>query len=310
MIYILILIGFCLLIYGGNMLVDGSVAVAQRMRVSPLLIGVVLIGFGTSTPELMTSLIAAYKNSEGIAVGNVIGSNIANILLVLGVGICIRMVSVRKDSFKRDGLFLIISTLVLLFSLLWGVIGRLFGLIMCATLGYYVYYSYKTEKNHQAQEENLNSFVGGDYKHLLFSVAKVVGGIILTIAGAHVLVTNSIVLAERWKVSETVIGLTIIAVGTSLPELVTSIIASLKKQGELVLGNVIGSNIYNALFVLGLTAVFVPVKVPKDVMIDLSVMIGVTGLLLGLGWRGSLSRKVGFIFVGLYILYVIYSYGA
>ena len=309
MIYILILLGFLMLIYGGNVLVDGAVAVARRMKVSPLLIGLTLVGFGTSTPELMTSLFAASMDAEGIAVGNVVGSNIANILLVLGVAAVISAIHVNKASFKRDGLFLTISTVVLVIALLWGRIGFVLGAIMCATLAYYVYYSYQTEKKHSSHEEKEIETPHNhkaNHHELGFSVAKTIVGIVLTIAGARVLVTNSVVLAERWGVSETIIGLTVVALGTSLPELVTSIVASLKKHSDLALGNVIGSNIYNALFILGVTALFVPVKVPANIVIDVAIMVGVTGLLMYFGHKGKLAKSTGWLFCVLYALYVVY----
>lgn len=310
MIYILILLGLLLLIYGGNVLVDGAVTVAKRMKVSPLLIGLTLVGFGTSTPELMTSFFAASMDAEGIAVGNVVGSNIANILLVLGVAAAMCAIPVNKTSFKRDSKFLMLATGVLVLALLWGRIGFILGALMCAALGYYVYYSYKTEKKstptieekevtHPHQKKN-------DYRDLGLSIAKTIIGIILTLAGARILVTNSVVLAERLGVSETIIGLTIVALGTSLPELATSIIASLKKHGDLAWGNVIGSNIYNALFILGVTALFVPVKVPKNVTPDVAIMVGVTALVLYFGYKGKITRFAGYLFCALYVLYVGY----
>ena len=309
MLYILILIGFAMLIYGGNVLVDGAVEVAKRMKVSSLLIGLTLVGFGTSTPELMTSFFAAAINAEGIAVGNVVGSNIVNILLVLGVAACIYAIPVNKNSFKRDSLFLTLATGVLALSLLWGRIGFLLGALMCGTLGYYVYYSYKTEKKHVPAEEKEVTPVHhkrNSHRELGLSIAKTVMGIVLTVAGAHVLVNNSVVLAERLGVSETVIGLTLVALGTSLPELITSIIASLKKQSALALGNVIGSNIYNALFVLGVTALFVPVKVPRNIAPNILIMLVATGLLIYFGRRGKLGKLVGYLFCALYVVYIGY----
>lgn len=310
MIYFLILIGFCLLIYGGNLLVDGSVAVAKRMHVSSLLIGLTLVGFGTSTPELMTSLLASFQNSEGIAVGNVVGSNIANILLILGVALAIHAIPIHRAAFKRDGLFLSISTGVLCVALLIGKINFIMGALMCATLGYYIYYSYKTDKQHQHEEEKevpvVKKSQRTQQRELGISIAKAIIGIVLTIVGAHVLVRNSEMLANKWGISESIIGLTIVALGTSLPELVTSVVAALKKQGALALGNVIGSNIYNALFILGFTALITPIKVPKDITLDVGIMAAVTALLLVCGRGHKMKRPVGFLFLGLYVLYIFY----
>lgn len=313
MIYLLILIGFCLLIYGGNLLVDGSVAVAKRMHVSSLLIGLTLVGFGTSTPELMTSLLASFQNSEGIAVGNVVGSNIANILLILGMALAIHAIPIHRAAFKRDGMFLSISTGVLCVALLIGKINFIMGALMCATLIYYIYYSYKTDKQHQHEEEKEVPVVKKSQRthqrELGISIAKAIIGIVLTIVGAKVLVTNSVLLANKWGISESIIGLTIVAVGTSLPELVTSVVAALKKQGALALGNVIGSNIYNALFILGFTALITPIKVPKDITLDVGIMAAVTALLLVCGHGHKMKRPVGFLFLGLYVVYISYLIG-
>jgi len=308
MIYVLILIGFGLLIYGGDMLVDGAVAVAKRAKVSPLLIGLTLVGFGTSTPELMTSLQAVFLHAEGISVGNVVGSNIANILLVLGVAALLHPIPVHKPSFLRDSAFLCMSTGILMVALIWGKIGFGLGALMCAALGYYIYYSYETErkKGHsKAAETSEQKSV--NQQELAFSLAKTIIGIVLTLIGARMLVTNSMILATRWGVSDSVIGLTIVALGTSLPELSTSIVASLKKQSVLALGNVIGSNIYNALFILGLTAVFVPVNVPRNILPDIAIMAAATALLLFFGFRGIFAKKTGVLFVVLYAAYIVYK---
>ena len=309
MIYILILFGFVILIYGGNLLVDGAVAVAKRLNVSSLLIGLTLVGFGTSTPELVTSLFAAGMDADGIAVGNVVGSNIANILLVLGVAACICTIPVAKASFKRDSLFLSIATGVLVLALALGKISFFIGLLMCATLGYYIYYSYQTEKktpSFSEQKSTSTTPTKGSSKEILFSFAKTIFGIILTLIGARVLVINSVILAKRWGVSETVIGLTVVALGTSLPELMTSIIASLKKHSDLAWGNVVGSNIYNALFILGATALLVPVKVPPKMGVDIAIMVAATILLLYFGHKGKLPKWAGGLFCTLYIFYIGY----
>lgn len=302
MAYLLIILGFVLLIVGGNFLVDGSVAVARKLHVSSLLIGLILVGFGTSTPELLTSVIAAYKHAEGIAVGNVIGSNIANILLVLGVAAFLRPVPVRKKSFKRDSLFLSLSTVVLVFALMCGRIDFVLGFAMCAALAFYIFYSYKTEKHFPDSDDGDET----SKKSLLFAFIKTVLGIGLTLYGAQLLVDNAVALAKAWGVDEKIVGLTVVALGTSLPELMTSIVASLKKESAVAFGNVVGSNIYNALFILGATALFFPVVVPEHVMPDLLMMVAATMLMLIFGWRGRLSRGVGAVFISLYIAYIFY----
>ena len=302
MTYLLLALGLFLLFVGGDWLVAGSVAVARRLKVSPLLIGLTLVGFGTSTPELVTSLLATYKGAEGIAVGNVVGSNIANILLVLGVAALLNPVQVKGKSFRRDSIFLILSTLVLVASLAFGTIGRLLGFAMVATLIFYIFYSYKTEKEIPDDAEKPAP--------LIPSLIRTLAGILLTLLGAKLLVDNSVELARAWGISEAVIGLTIVAVGTSLPELATSIMSALKKHNDVAFGNVIGSNIYNALFILGVTALFMPVEIPQGMGLDMGIMAMVTALMIAIAFIfKKYTRTTGAIFLVLYALYIAHLGG-
>ena len=300
MLYLGFIIGLVLLAVGGDTLVNGSVALARRFHVSVLLIGIVLVGFGTSTPELVASLVAVFQKppAPGIAIGNVVGSNIANILLVLGTAAVILPVLVDKKSFRRDAFFLTISTAALVIASVWGVIGFVSGVVLVALLLFYVLYSYRTENQKQEEPEEKILPV---WKGLLMAV----GGIAMTLGGAKLLVSCSIKLAQLFGVSETVIGLTVVAIGTSLPELATSVSASLKKQNDLAFGNVVGSNIYNALFIPGTVALFAPIHVPKDISVSLAIMVFVTLLLIGLGFKGKISRVGGWVFLGLYAGYMI-----
>ena len=300
MVYILLILGFIGLIYGGNLLVEGAVKLAQRMGVSPLLIGLVLVGFGTSTPELITSLLAVFQKSEGIAVGNVVGSNIANILLVLGVAAVISPVKVDIKAFRRDGSFLVLSTLVLILALCLGRIGFGMGAILVGLLAGYVAYSYLSDRKNQPEAPRATGRIS-------IAFLQTVGGIILTLVGARLLVDSAVQLATRWGISEAVIGLTVVAVGTSLPELITSIMSALHKQNDVAFGNVVGSNIYNALFILGLTALFMPVAIPDKIGPDIWVMTGATVALTGIAlWRKQFSRGIGALFL---ITYAIYIWG-
>ena len=302
MIYLLLALGLFLLFVGGDWLVAGSVAVARRLKVSPLLIGLTLVGFGTSTPELVTSLIATYKGSAGISVGNVVGSNIANILLVLGVAALLNPIPIKGKSFKRDSTFLILSTLVLVGAASFGLIGYLLGAVMVGALVFYIFYSYKTEKEIPDEDEKVAPLVP--------SLIRTVAGILLTLLGAKLLVDNSVDLARTWGISEAVIGLTIVAVGTSLPELATSIMSALKKHNDVAFGNVIGSNIYNSLFILGATALFMPVRIPSEIWLDLSIMSAVTVLMIAVAFeRKRYSRLMGAFFLVLYALYIAHLGG-
>jgi len=302
MTYLLLVLGLFLLFIGGDWLVSGSVAVARRLKVSPLLIGLILVGFGTSTPELVTSLLATYKGVAGISVGNVVGSNIANILLVLGVAALLNPVQVKGKSFKRDATFLALSTLILVGASSFGMIGRLLGIVMVASLIFYILYSYKTEKEIPNDKEKPAPLIN--------SLIRTIIGILFTLVGAKLLVDSSVTLARAWGISEAVIGLTIVAIGTSLPELATSIISAIKKHNDVAFGNVIGSNIYNSLFILGMTALFMPVQIPTGMWLDMGIMTAVTVLMIAIafGYK-KYSRVTGACFLILYAIYIAYLGG-
>lgn len=306
MTYFLLCVGLALLVYGGNLLVDGAVELAKRLGLSSLIIGLVLVGFGTSVPELIASLISAIRGAEGIAVGNVVGSNIANILLVLGTAALLHPVSIDINAFKRDGIMLIIATGFLFTGGLWGVIDHLTGALFVASLIGYIIYSYHTDKKTHPEpiEENASSVkaVNG-----FWAFGKTVIGIGLTVGGAKLLVDNAIILARNWGVSESVIGLTVVAVGTSLPELTASVVASLKKENGVAFGNVVGSNIYNALFILGAVALIVPIRIPEGMMPDMIAMAAATlALCLIAVWQKRFSRPIGALFL---IAYGVYIWG-
>lgn len=310
MIYVWLMLGLFLLAWGGDVMVNGSVALAKRLGVSSLLIGLTLVGFGTSTPELLTSLIAVYKHSPGIAVGNVVGSNIANILLVLGMAAFIVPVKIDVKAFKRDGAFLAVATVGLIIALIIGKINFVMGAILTALLVLYVAYSYYSDRKEQKRRKAAETQIPQEAKTPLFwSLVKAVGGIAMTILGAKLLVDNSIILAREWGVSEAVIGLTVVAVGTSLPELATSVASSFRGQSAVAFGNVVGSNIYNALFILGVTALFMPVTVPDSMAPDVVLMTLVTAVLIGVAfWKKQFSRSVGFAFLCAYAGYTYYLY--
>ncbi len=304
MIYIKLLIGLALLVYGGNMLVDGSVKLAKRMGISSLLIGLVLVGFGTSTPELVASLISVFQNSNGIAVGNVVGSNIANILLVLGCAAIIYPLAIDVKAFKRDSLMLCITTIALIGVAMLGIITRFMGGLMVLCLIGYVIYSYRVDKKSHQEKTSDEPLPNGWMALLQASF-----GIALTIWGADLLVKNAIDLAKLWQVSDSVIGLTIVAVGTSLPELTASVIASFKKENGVAFGNVVGSNIYNVFFILGTVALCKPIDVPLGMEKDIFVMTGVTILLCSIAfWRKVFSRFTGILFVSTYVIYTYFLF--
>ncbi len=310
MIIVLIVGGFVLLVLGGELLVRGAVSLARRLGVSPLVIGLTLVGFGTSTPELVTSLQAALAGAPGLVVGNVVGSNIANTLLILGVAAVIAPVTATAAAFRRDGSVMVVATLLCLWVVLLGDVGRLAGAGFVVLLVAYLAGTYAIERRaadaaaalHAAEAETARPAPGGP----LLALASLLAGLVLVVLGARLLVTGAVDLAMRLGVSETVVGLTIVAVGTSLPELVTSATAALRGQSDVAFGNVVGSNIYNILGILGLTALVEPVAVPREIAaLDIWVMLAATAVLLVVtltGWR--VNRLEGGILLGAYGLYI------
>lgn len=319
MVWFLLVSGFILLLLGGEILVKGSVALARRLKMPPLIIGIVLVGFGTSMPELVTCVAAALEGSPDIAVGNVVGSNIANILLVAGLGAALVPIITPVSEFKRDGTALTVSTLMLVaVALMWGDIGRITGFIFfLSLLGYvaFIYFSEKAklkrvEEKHIVEElEEIGTFMGRPL-NMALSAVLAVGGIALTILGAKLLVTGAIDLAQKAGISETVIGLTIVAIGTSLPELVTAVVAGLRNHGDVSLGNILGSNIYNILGILGITALVDPLVIPAEILrFDLWVMILATIMLAVFAVRKlKITRIEGGILLATYAVYLYMLY--
>jgi cation:H+ antiporter len=306
-----LLAGFVLLVLGGEALVRGAVATAAQLGLSPLFIGIVLVGFGTSTPELVTSLQAAFAESPGIAVGNVVGSNTANILLILGIGAVILPVACDPKAFYRDGMVLSFSALALTVVVLFGYLDRWSGLALIAAMVAYVLFTYLKETRSPDEaaavyEAEAALQMGSRKLTLAVALALALGGIALTVLGARFLVGGAIELAASAGVSEAVIGLTVVAVGTSLPELVTAIIASVKKQGDVAFGNIIGSNIYNTFGILGITAAVHPLEVPVEIIeFDIWVMLAATVMLLFFAVSGWIvSRREGAVLLALYVLYI------
>ena len=306
MVYLQLFLGFALLVAGGEALVRGAVSVAVRFGVSPHLIGLTLVGFGTSTPELVTSLQAAFGGFPGIAIGNVVGSNIANILLILGVAAVIMPLAIDNVSFRRDGTALAITTALAAGLIIYGSLDRWMGSVLIFALVVYLFVAYRTDRNTVAaarsQDDAVASVVPGS---VLLALGLALGGIAVTILGARLTVDSAVALALVWGMSETVVGLTVVAVGTSLPELVTSVMAALRRQSGIAFGNVIGSNIYNILGILGITALVRPIPIPPQIaQLDVWVMLAATlGLIIAVvAWR-RIGRMTGLVFLGAYAAY-------
>lgn len=289
--------GLAALVVGGDLLVRGAVNVARALRVPPMVIGLTLVGFGTSAPELVTSLQAALSGSPGLAVGNVVGSNIGNVLLILGIAALVAPIAVDTRALRRDGAVLIGATLLGLWAMSQGTIARPVGAVFVLALAGYVGVTLLLERRrasaagvvYTAEAALLPSRPSGLWRDGLLTVA----GLVMTVLGARFLVQGAVDIASALGVSETVIGLTIVAVGTSMPELVTSVMAVRRGEGEVALGNVIGSNIFNILGILGVTALVLPIEVPPQILnVDAWVMVAATVALLVFATTGArISRR-------------------
>jgi len=298
--YLLIVAGLVGLFFGGEALVRGSVGIARRLAIPPLLIGLTVVGFGTSTPELLVSVDAALRGVPDIALGNVIGSNIANILLIVGISALVWPIRVQGATLRRDVTVMVVAALVLLPLFALGQMGRVAGLALFAGLLIYLVQAYRSSVP-EPEEEGLPAPAS-----LPASLLWVALGLVALMTGARFLVDGAVAIARGHGISEAFIGLTIVAVGTSLPELATSLIAALRRQSEIAIGNIVGSNIFNILGILGATAMIATIPVaPRFLTFDLPVMIGVSAVLAGLlVMRPVVGRGVGGVMLLAYAAYV------
>lgn len=312
--FVLLLVGVGLLTLGGEALIRGALAAARRLNVSPLLSGLVIVGFGTSSPELVVSVDAALSGSPDIAVGNVVGSNIANILLILGLSATITVLRVTPLSLRRDAVMVIVATLIFMVLALGGGLGRLDAAIFLLVLLGYLTWAYQTEKNsaspsgelHQAEADEVQSVP----QTVWWTISAIVLGLLLLIGGSQVLLSGAIGIAQRFGVSEALIGLTLVAVGTSLPELTVSVMAALRKHADVAVGNVLGSNIFNLLAILGISALVEPLPLAQRIQsFDQWAMLGAAVLLvLFLLKKQQLTRLAGITFLLAYVAYVWVSF--
>lgn len=305
--------GLILILIGGEGLVRGGVALAERLGISPLVIGVTLIAFGTSAPELATCIDAALRGAPGIAVGNVIGSNIANVLLILAIGALLFPITAERRALGRDGSVLLASALICAAIVASGHIGRWLGAALLIGLVVYLIVTALDDRRHRAKkDEDRHAKADGGPFAVALNLGLIACGLGAVLLGADLLVSGAIELAGRLGVSDAVMGLTVVAIGTSLPELATAVIASLKREGGLAFGNVVGSNIFNTLGIFGVTALAQPIDVPGDVAgFDIWVMLAATALLLIFAitnWR--ISRPEGAVLLIGYIVYIGLHSGA
>lgn len=312
MAYILLIVGFALLITGANFFVDGSSNIARLLRVPPILIGLTIVAFGTSSPEATVSIIAALEGNSGVAVGNVVGSNIFNITLIVGIAAFLHPLKVESETIRKEIPFTILASVALLIVMsdiaLQGfgsnMITRSDGIIFLLFLSIFMYYlieiGLKSRKNAVDEPVPANINWGKNIFITLLGLAAI-------IFGGDLVVDNGTKIAFSLGMSETLVGLTIIAIGTSLPELVTSITAALKKESEIALGNIVGSNIFNILFVLGASATISPLVVSDEVFIDVVFMILLTVVLLIFSRTNfKIGKREGVVLISIYIVYLIY----
>ncbi|MBX3006575.1 MAG: calcium/sodium antiporter [Melioribacteraceae bacterium] len=306
--------GLALLIFGADLLVKGASRIASSLGISPLVVGLTVVSFGTSSPELAVSLQSTFNGQPDIAVGNVVGSNIFNVLFILGLSAIIAPLIVNQQLIKIDVPIMIgISVLVYIFGLN-GLIGRFEGFILFGSLiSYIVFLIIQSRKESKAIEEEYSkeySVKDKSAKQIILNILFVIVGLALLIYGSDLLVESAVKIAQSFGVSELIIGLTIIAAGTSMPEVAASVVAAFKGEKDIAVGNVVGSNIFNLLCILGLTSIISPSGVnvaPSAISFDIPVMTAIAIACLPIFFTGnSISRWEGFVFLFYYVAYTSY----
>lgn len=297
--YVYLIGGFIVLTLGAEALVRGASALALKLGVAPLIIGLTIVAFGTSAPELAVSIKAALANNSGIALGNVVGSNIANIGLILGLAALIHPMHVQVEMTKVHVPIMIAVSGLLWFLLADGALGVIDGLIFLALLAAYLIYSYFY--SHNPEEDEAHEF---PHQHVAVSAAFIIAGLAMLVGGGSFFVEGAVQLAKSLGVSDVVIGLTIVAVGTSMPELVTSVVAAMKKESDIAIGNVVGSNIFNILGILGVAALIAPISADNFNITDFIAMIAFAVILLPMCFNKHIGRIEGAVLVIAYIGYV------
>lgn len=288
-----LILGLIILVWSSDIFIDGAGSTAKHFNISPLIIGIVVLGFGTSMPEMLVSTMAALDNSPGIAIGNAVGSNIVNIGLVLGVTALIAPILVKSSLLKRELPVLLLVSVIAYGLILDGTLGVLDGIILIilliATLIWMIKVNKNIDPNDPLADETLSEISAMPTLSLGKGIAYLLAGLVILILSAKTMVWGAVEIAHAFGVPELIIGLTIIAVGTSLPELAASIAAALKKEADLVIGNIVGSNLFNILAVLAVPAILSPSALDQGILtIDFPVMLGFTAvmLLMALPYKG------------------------
>lgn len=312
MAYILLIVGFALLIKGADLFVDGSSNIAKLLRVPSILIGLTIVAFGTSSPEATVSIIAALEGSADVSLGNVVGSNIFNITLVIGVAAFLYPLKVESATIRKEIPFTLLASVALLILMSDIVLGGLNSNLLTQSDGFIfllflsIFMYYVIEIGLKSRKDTAGEPVPEGIRWGKNSLITILG-LAAIIFGGNLVVDNGTKIAYSLGMSETLVGLTIIAIGTSLPELVTSISAALKKESEIALGNIIGSNIFNILFVLGVSATITPLAVNDKMFMDVILMIVLTIILFVFSRTNfKIGKREGLVLVAAYIIYLVY----
>ena len=306
--YLLLIVGFVLLTFAADWLVDGASGLAKRLNVSDLVIGLTIVAFGTSAPELVVNVVATAQGTSQIALTNVLGSNIINTLVILGLSAVFCPIACQRNTFRYEiPLSFLAGFMVLIFGVCTKEINRLAGIVLLAFFVLFLIYSVYQAKSGAIDEIGDATKKMKIWKALLLIVVGLVG----LVAGGNLIVDNAVSIAQSWGVSEAVIGVTIVALGTSLPELATSVIAAIKKNTDLAIGNVIGSNIFNIFLILGLSSSISPLPVYANFVVDASVAAGSSLLLwlfVAFSRKRELNRWGGVVMLLCYAAYLAWLF--
>ena len=316
MSYLILIISLVGIVFGAEFLVAGSVSVARRYKVSDFVIGAAIVGIGTSMPELVVSFVGALKGNADVAIGNVVGSNIFNVLGILGLtAICFPIAIDRKNMTFEVPFCIGVSVLLTLLALNFfngtpSTIGRVDGIILLLLFVGYMWYSFARDRNEPTPDPSLKGRENDEEIQCILPVwktlLKIVGGLALLITSCDFFVDNAIVIAKSWGVSDAIISLTLIACGTSLPELAASVAAACKKNTQLALGNIVGSNIFNILLILGVSSQVMPLVSADITLVDYAVMIAAAAFPLLFGFKGKIGRVGGAVMLLCFALYTWY----
>ncbi len=308
--YLFLIAGLVLLVFSGDVLVKGSVNLARHFKISSLKIGLTVVAFGTSAPELFVSVKSAYNGLPDLALGNIVGSNIANIGLIAGAVALILPIAVKDKAIIKDFWVMIFATLLLLISVAFGKISPFVGIVFILLLLFYIYNLFRFSKEKDGYKEEILPPEFSMFKSFLYVIFAVVG----LYFGAELLIDGAVDIAKKWGVNERIIGISLVAIGTSLPELITSLVAIYRKENDISLGNLVGSNIFNIFAVLGATSVVswgIDITSVSQVVVDIVISL-IFAILLFLFIlpvkKGKISRIEGLILLSLYVAYMIYLF--